>query len=209
MRSLSRFIIGKNHNVKSSFVSQPVRSPNGQSARSLQTPPGRTGSGVYAKAEDGLVFRCRFRNPDNCSIFRSALFAIREALDFALRFETNDTYILTDSKGSIQYIKNWPKIQGKTRQEIISKIVTLSQKSRVCIQWILSHVGVFGNEVADLLSKEGSALPAAASGELFASEIFSIHGAKADSTWKVPPAHEWYAGNHPGLSLQSEGTRSA
>ncbi|GBM36058.1 hypothetical protein AVEN_221226-1 [Araneus ventricosus] len=34
---------------------------------------GRTGSGVYSKAEDGLVFRCRFRNPDNCSVFRSEL----------------------------------------------------------------------------------------------------------------------------------------
>ncbi|GBN92655.1 hypothetical protein AVEN_228270-1 [Araneus ventricosus] len=33
--------------------------------------------------------------------------------------------------------------------------------------------------------------------------------AKANSTWKVPPVHEWYAGNRPGLSLQSEGTRSA
>ncbi|GBM23025.1 hypothetical protein AVEN_141552-1, partial [Araneus ventricosus] len=33
--------------------------------------------------------------------------------------------------------------------------------------------------------------------------------AKANSSWKVPPAHEWYAGNRPGLSLQSEGTRSA
>ncbi|GBL90397.1 hypothetical protein AVEN_178832-1 [Araneus ventricosus] len=72
-----------------------------------------------------------------------------------------------------------------------------------------SHVGVFGNEVADLLAKEGSALPFAASGELFASEIFSIHRAKANSAWKVPPAHELYAGNRPGLSLQSEGTRSA
>ncbi|GBN54534.1 hypothetical protein AVEN_66500-1, partial [Araneus ventricosus] len=33
--------------------------------------------------------------------------------------------------------------------------------------------------------------------------------AKANSTWKVPPAHEWYAGSRPGLSLQSGGTRSA
>ncbi|GBL99380.1 hypothetical protein AVEN_206792-1 [Araneus ventricosus] len=82
-------------------------------------------------------------------------------------------------------------------------------KSRVCIQWIPSHVGVFANEVADLLAKEGSALPSAASGKLFASEIFSIHRAKANSTWKVPFSHEWYAGNCPGLSLQSEGTRSA
>ncbi|GBM83582.1 G-protein coupled receptor GRL101 [Araneus ventricosus] len=105
--------------------------------------------------------------------------------------------------------KNWPKIQEETGQEIIPKIVTLSQKSRVCIQWIPSHVGVFGNEVADLLAKEGSALPSAASGELFASEIFSIHRAKANSAWKVSPTHEWYAENRPGLSLQSEGTRSA
>ncbi|GBM19392.1 hypothetical protein AVEN_12325-1 [Araneus ventricosus] len=83
------------------------------------------------------------------------------------------------------------------------------EKSRVCIQWIPSHVGVFGNKVEDLFGKEGSALPSAASGELFASEVFAIHGAKANSTWKVPPAHEWYAGNRPGLFLQSEGTRSA
>ncbi|GBM92283.1 hypothetical protein AVEN_77071-1, partial [Araneus ventricosus] len=67
----------------------------------------------------------------------------------------------------------------------------------------------FGNEVADLLAKEGSALPSAASGELFASEIFSIHRAEANSTSKVPPAHEWFAGNRTGLSLQSEDTRSA
>ncbi|GBM23473.1 hypothetical protein AVEN_181586-1 [Araneus ventricosus] len=91
----------------------------------------------------------------------------------------------------------------------MSKIVSLSQKIRVCIQWIPSLVGVFGNEVEDLLAKEGSALPSAASGEPFASEISSIHRAKANSTSKVPPAQEWYAGNRPGLSLQSEGTRSA
>ncbi|GBO09151.1 putative RNA-directed DNA polymerase from transposon BS [Araneus ventricosus] len=142
---------------------------------------GRTGSGVYAKAEDGLVFRCRFRNPDNCSVFRSELLAIREALNFALHFENSDIYILTDSKSSIQYLKNWPEIREKTGQEVISKIATLSQKSRVCFQWIPSHVGVFGNEEADVLAKEGSALPSATSSELFTSEIFSVHKAKANS----------------------------
>ncbi|GBL75054.1 hypothetical protein AVEN_195771-1, partial [Araneus ventricosus] len=33
--------------------------------------------------------------------------------------------------------------------------------------------------------------------------------AKANSTWKVLPTHEWYAGNRPGLTLQSKDTRSA
>ncbi|GBM02647.1 hypothetical protein AVEN_258949-1 [Araneus ventricosus] len=121
---------------------------------------------------------------------------IKEALDFALRFETGDTYILTDSKRSIQHFQNWPKISEKTGQEIISKTVSLSQKSRVCIQWIPSQFGDFGNEVADLLAKEGSACSSFChSGELFASEIFSTHRPNA--------------GNRPGLSLQSEGTRSA
>ncbi|GFT25652.1 RNase H domain-containing protein [Nephila pilipes] len=169
----------------------------------------RTGSGVYAKAEKGLVFRCRFRNPDNCSVFRPELLAIRLALNFALHFGTNDTYILTDSKSSIQYLKNWPKILEKTGKEIISKIVKLSQNSRVCIQWIPSHDGVFGNEMADLLEKEESALPSSASNEHFAFEIFSIHRARANSTWKVPSFYDWFDGKRPGVSSQSEGTRSA
>ncbi|GBO36641.1 hypothetical protein AVEN_55126-1 [Araneus ventricosus] len=143
------------------------------------------------------------------SLKESILGAIREALNVALHFENSDIYILTDSKRSIQYLKNWPEIREKTGQEVISKTATLSQKSRVCFQWIPSHVGVFGNEEADVLVKEGSALPSATSSELFTSEIFSIHKAKANSAWKNPPTHDWYAGNRPGLSLQSVGTRSA
>ncbi|GBO28458.1 hypothetical protein AVEN_154404-1 [Araneus ventricosus] len=87
--------------------------------------------------------------------------------------------------------------------------VNRTQKSRVCFQWIPSNVGVFGNEEADVLAKEGSALPSATSSELFTSEIYSIHKAKANSAWKNPPTHDWYAGNRPGLSLQSVSTRSA
>ncbi|GBO38992.1 hypothetical protein AVEN_103922-1 [Araneus ventricosus] len=105
----------------------------------------------------------------------------------------------------------WVEKTGLGTNGIPSLLVNsqLNRKSRVCIRLIPSHVGVFGNEVADFLAKEGSALPSAASGELFSSEIFSIHRAKANSTWKVPPTHEWYAGNRLGLSLQSEGTKSA
>ncbi|GBN07673.1 BDNF/NT-3 growth factors receptor [Araneus ventricosus] len=44
--------------------------------------------------------------------------------------------------------------------------------------------------MANLLAKEGIVLPSADSGELFASEIFSIHKAKANSIWKVSPSHE-------------------
>ncbi|GBL77111.1 hypothetical protein AVEN_12753-1 [Araneus ventricosus] len=105
---------------------------------------------------------------------------------------------------------NAVSIPGSEELEVLSpSCIEIVQKSRVCIHCIPSHVGVLGNEVEDLFARKGSALPSAASGELFASEIFSFHRAKANSTWKVPLAHEWYAGNRPVLSLQSEGTRSA
>ncbi|GBL80857.1 hypothetical protein AVEN_26280-1 [Araneus ventricosus] len=90
---------------------------------------GRTGSGVYARAEEGLVFRCRFHNPDNCSVFRSELLAIREALDFALRFKTSDTYILTDSKISIQYLKIGRKFQKTSVKKLFPKLFHFHRKA--------------------------------------------------------------------------------
>ncbi|GFQ91675.1 hypothetical protein TNCT_221611 [Trichonephila clavata] len=51
-------------------------------------------------------FQYRFRNPDNSSVFRSELVAIREALNLALDNHASDTWILTDSKSSIQFLKD-------------------------------------------------------------------------------------------------------
>ncbi|GBM34661.1 hypothetical protein AVEN_122055-1 [Araneus ventricosus] len=112
------------------------------------------------------------------------------------------------SRALVLYTDGSKSDKGRTGSGVYARAED-GLKSRVCIQWIPYHVGVFGNEVADKLAKEGIALPSAGSGEFFASEISSIHKAKANSTWKVPLAHEWYAGNRPGLSLQSECTRSA
>ncbi|GBN14296.1 hypothetical protein AVEN_241910-1 [Araneus ventricosus] len=43
-------------------------------------------------------------------------------------------------------------------------------------------------------------LSSATSNELFTSEIYSIHKVIANSAWRNPPTHDWYAGNRPGLS---------
>ncbi|GFS35903.1 RNase H domain-containing protein [Nephila pilipes] len=101
----------------------------------------------------------------------------------------------------------------KTTNHIISVyldiIKAFDKNSRVCIQWIPSYVGVFGNEMVDLLAKEGNALRSAASNEHFVSEIFSIHRSKANSLWRVPSTHDSYDENRIDLSLQFKGTRSA
>ncbi|GFQ93979.1 RNase H domain-containing protein [Trichonephila clavata] len=72
-------------------------------------------------------FRYRFRNPDNSSVFRSELVAIREALNLALDNRAPDTLILTDSKSSIQFLKDWSNVLDMLEQNILSKLAELTQ----------------------------------------------------------------------------------
>ncbi|GFQ75918.1 RNase H domain-containing protein [Trichonephila clavata] len=70
---------------------------------------GGTGSSVFMKTNTE-EFRYCFRNPDKNSVFRSELVAIREVLNIALDNRASDTWILTDSKSSIQFLKDWLNI---------------------------------------------------------------------------------------------------
>lgn len=167
---------------------------------------GRTGSGVLMKTSTE-EHRYSFRNPDHSSVFRSELVAIKEALDLALDADEDDIWILTDSKSSIQYLKNWPNILDKLGQDVILKLAALNQGRTVCFQWIPSHVGVYGNEVADLLAGRGSELPTSPSAKLKTSEIHSLFLARINTTWRTPPEHAWYAAECPGLSLQCTSPR--
>ncbi|GFR30828.1 RNase H domain-containing protein [Trichonephila clavata] len=69
----------------------------------LYSDGGRTGSGVFMRTNTEK-FRYRFRNPDNSSVFRSELVDIREALNLALGNRASDTWILIDSKSSVQFL---------------------------------------------------------------------------------------------------------
>ncbi|GFS63855.1 RNase H domain-containing protein [Trichonephila clavipes] len=86
--------------------------------------------------------------------------------------------ILTDSRSSIQYLKNCPKIMDSTGLDILSKLVRLGQRKQVCLQWIPSHVGVPGNEAADKLAGRGCDLPNPSSTVLTDSEIHSFQKKK-------------------------------
>ncbi|GFV85840.1 RNase H domain-containing protein [Trichonephila clavipes] len=72
-----------------------------------------------------VLVKISIRNPDHCSVFRSELIAISGALDHALNSYKDSIWILTDSRSSIQYLKNWPKIMDSTGVDILSKLVRL------------------------------------------------------------------------------------
>ncbi|GFY12384.1 RNase H domain-containing protein [Trichonephila clavipes] len=162
---------------------------------------GKAGSGIFSNIP-GTNVKISIRTPDHCSAFRSELIAISGALDHALNSYKDSIWILTDSRSSIQYLHNWPKIMDNTGLDIVSKLARLSQRKQVCLQWIPSHVAVTGNKAADELVGRGCGLSNLSSTILSRLEIHSLQRTKLNLTWQSPPAHHWYAAKSLGLSLQ-------
>ncbi|GFV52040.1 putative RNA-directed DNA polymerase from transposon BS [Trichonephila clavipes] len=97
---------------------------------------GRAGSRIFSYAPGNYV-KISIRNPDHCSVFRSELIANSGALDPAVNPYKDSIWILTDSKSSIQYLKNSPKIMESTGLDILSKLARLVQRKQdVWDQWI-------------------------------------------------------------------------
>ncbi|GFR16306.1 RNase H domain-containing protein [Trichonephila clavata] len=95
-------------------------------------------------------FRYRFRNLDNSSVFHSELVAIREALNLALDNRASDTWILTDSKSSIQFLKDWSNVLDMLGQDILSKLAALTQ-GMASASHIIARIGA---SVGQLLNEE-------------------------------------------------------
>ncbi|GFW74000.1 RNase H domain-containing protein [Trichonephila clavipes] len=117
------------------------------------------------------------------------VFRVNDALGHALNSYEDSIWFLTDSKSSIQYLKNWPKIIDSTGLDILSKLVRLGHRKQVCLQWIPSHVSVSGNEAAVKLAGRGCDLPNPSSTVLTHTEIHFFQRNKMNLTWRNPPAH--------------------
>nr|XP_042897785.1 zinc finger protein 600-like [Parasteatoda tepidariorum] len=79
----------------------------------------------------------------------------------------------------------------------------------VHLQWIPSHVDIFGNEQADRLAKEGCSHLTSSSSALTFSEYQSKIKSHLSKKWRIPPSHHWYAAKEPGSSLVHVGDRAS
>lgn len=161
----------------------------------------QSGSGIYIETPQNK-FSLRQRNPDFCSVFRSELLAIDVGLETILSESGyGDLWLLTDSRSSLQHLSNWTMVGDKTSLSILHKLKSISLQHEIHLQWIPSHVDIFGNELADNLAKEGSGLSTTSSSELTYLELYSQKNSQIRNEWLVPPAHHWYKGSKPGLPL--------
>ncbi|GFT85004.1 RNase H domain-containing protein [Trichonephila clavipes] len=106
---------------------------------------------------DILIDAIQRRNPDSCSVFRSELIAIDEALG-SLAFLPNgkEIWILSDSRSVIQHLSNWQSVRDNVGVSILTKLKRLSTSHQIHLQWIPSYMDLEGNEIADTLAKAGT-----------------------------------------------------
>ncbi|UYV81132.1 hypothetical protein LAZ67_20000127 [Cordylochernes scorpioides] len=161
---------------------------------------GHTGSGCLIKTTNGIE-KINRRNPDFCSVFRSELIAIYEALKSIRNTNYQDIWILTDSRSAIQHLSHTGELRDKISRNIIGYLQKLSKTSKIHLQWIPSHVGIEGNEAADVLAKKGTKEPLPQKNKLTFKEIETVAKTKISKNWRIPPKHSWYSGVNPGGAL--------
>ena len=97
--------------------------------------------------------------PSYSSVFTAELFAIKNALNYILNHNINNTVIYSDSLSALQAINSFC-----LKQPIITEIKVLINKLLennlyTILCWIPSHVGLKGNEEADKSAKESLNAP--------------------------------------------------
>ncbi|GFT39240.1 RNase H domain-containing protein [Trichonephila clavipes] len=127
------------------------------------------------------------RNPDGCSVFRSDLIAIDEALGSLASLPTGkEIWILSDSRSAIQHLSNWQSGRDNVGVSILTKLKRLSTSHQIHLKWIPSHAVLEGNETANTLAKAGACEVPEPSAPLTSLETFSRTKHQNKTTWITP-----------------------
>ncbi|XP_036143172.1 uncharacterized protein LOC118645672 [Monomorium pharaonis] len=117
--------------------------------------------------------------PKQCSIFSAEAFAIKTAMELAMNksIDRDNVIIFSDCKSVLQALKNnrLDVYQNKYILEIkrlhsrFKK--STNNKKKMIFVWIPSHRGLTGNELADMLAKQGAEEPASSEIEIPISDL--------------------------------------
>ena len=101
------------------------------------------------------TYKCRL--PDNASIFSAEIKAIDLALDHIEQSRSSDFIIFSDSLSVLQSLHN-RHIENPLLLDVLLKHNELTELNRIVICWLPSHVGIKGNEKADIAAKSALTL---------------------------------------------------
>ena len=170
--------------------------------------PPRTGSAFVTRCPR-LQFSYRLDHTH--SSLSAELFAIFQALKW-INSDTNpnkkDVIIFTDSLVSLQLITNYnPKSFRIIIYKIKTLLVNLNIHHKTHFQWIPSHIGISGNDLADAAAKDGCSLSNITCHALSSNDLNSHYRVIAIKKWGA----DWVlysSDTHLGLSRPNLGPYS-
>ena len=116
----------------------------------------RSGAGAYIEV-NGYPLMTTAERLQPCTVFQAALIAIQIAAEIILqRNSSRDAIHFHVDSQSALYALNAAYIVSSTVAETKAILAELSLTHRVTLQWVKAHVGIPGNEQADLAAKAGS-----------------------------------------------------
>ncbi|XP_043198372.1 uncharacterized protein LOC122368480 [Amphibalanus amphitrite] len=137
----------------------------------------------------GCAFVCdgsvrSFTLPRQTSVFTSELVAIQKLLCYIEVDSGNSYLIMSDSLSSLMALRSFNPT-GPIVQDILQKLTGLAREGkRVRLCWIPSHVGIQGNETADLAARRASERPHLHRFPLPARDFFPTIKAFLHSKWQ-------------------------
>ncbi|GFS78677.1 RNase H domain-containing protein [Trichonephila clavipes] len=84
-----------------------------------------------------------------------------------------------------------------TAFKILDTVVRLFSRYSIYFQWVHSHIGLNGNEIADSVAKSAIVDSLRDDTGLTFAELSSIKRIELNELWGIPPAHPWYSGKRP------------
>jgi ribonuclease HI len=114
------------------------------------------GSAFCVYSNSLVIKKCKFKLTKYCTVFQSECYALKEAIKYFNTTDYSTATFQTDSQSVLSAI-NQRSSNTKLVHQINEELTISRSKNKKChFNWIRSHTGNEGNELADLLAKHAS-----------------------------------------------------
>ena len=115
---------------------------------------GDVGAAFVVMHPDGRQEEHRFKLHTSCTVFQAELLALEKAVTWIVNTATSDVTIFSDSESSLRSLEDRScKLPLVASIHQMLNALTLID---VSFSWVKSHVGIVGNEAADVAAKEAA-----------------------------------------------------